>query len=308
MHSATVRRMLAQSQNSFTFPRFAAPSAPDRTQMPSIPRRRTVLPVLRPLGAFFLWNVATWGVILGLLLAGQTLVGLAAAALLFAAFLRVYLLRANRPGETRRWAVLRLRPLGRDAALGTLAAVPVLVALTWSLGEVWTRLVPVPPESFRPFETLTETAEGRLTVILFAMVAAPLVEEFVFRGLVQRPLERRWGPAPAIGFTALLFALVHALPWVLPIHLLLGLAFGFVVYATRSIWAGVLLHAANNSFAALGIGAEAPELPPTVWRTGATAEFWTALAMLVLSALVARALAVRLLDIGHGRRRAGAAR
>jgi membrane protease YdiL (CAAX protease family) len=300
--------MLAQSQNSFTFPRFAAPSAPDRSQMPSTPRRRAVLPVLRPLGAFFLWNVATWGAILGLLLAGHTLVGLAAAALLFAAFLRVYLLRANRPGERRRWAVLRLRPLGRDGALATLYAVPVLFALAWSLGEVWTRLVPVPPETFRPFETLTETAEGRLTVILFAMVAAPLVEEFVFRGLVQRPLERRWGPAAAIGFTALLFALVHALPWVLPIHLLLGLAFGFVVYATRSIWAGVLLHAANNSLAALGVGAEPPELPPTVWRTGVTAEFWMALAMLVLAALVARALAVRLLHIGHGRRRAGAAR
>jgi membrane protease YdiL (CAAX protease family) len=272
------------------------------------PRRRVVLPVLRPLGAFFVWNVATWGVILGLVMAGHTLAGLAAAAVLFAAFLRVYLLRAGRAGETRRWATLRLRPLGREATLGTLAAVPVLLALVWSLGEVWTRLVPVPPESFRPFETLTETAEGRLTVILFAMVAAPLVEEFVFRGLVQRPLERRWGPAPAIGFTALLFALGHALPWVLPIHLLLGLAFGFVVYATRSIWAGVLLHAANNSLAALGIGAEAPELPPTVWRTGVTAEFWTALAMLVLAVLVARALAARLLRAGRGPRAEAAAR
>ncbi|MEW5927348.1 MAG: CPBP family intramembrane glutamic endopeptidase [Gemmatimonadota bacterium] len=267
-------------------------------------RWRAVLPVLGPLGAFFLWNVATWGVIFALVTAGQTWVGLAAAALLFAAFLRGYLLRAGRPGERRRWATLRLRPLDRDAALGTLMAVPVLFALAWSLGEVWTRLVPVPPETFRPFEALTRTAEGRLAVVLVAMVAAPIVEEFVFRGLVQRPLERRWGPAPAIAFTALLFALVHALPWVLPIHLLLGLAFGFVVYATRSVWAGVLLHAANNSLAALGIGAEAPELPPTVWRTGFTADFWTALAMLVLAALAARALGLRMLRAGHGRRAA----
>lgn len=265
-------------------------------------RWRAALPVLRPLAAFFLWNVATWGVIFGLVMAGRAWVGLAAAALLFAAFLRGYLLRAGRPDERRRWATLRLRPLDRDAALGTLMAVPVLFALAWSLGEVWTRLVPVPPETFRPFEALTRTAEGRLSVVLFAMVAAPIVEEFVFRGLVQRPLERRWGPAPAIAFTSLLFALVHALPWVLPIHLLLGLAFGFVVYATRSVWAGVLLHAANNSLAALGIGAEPPELPPTVWRTGPTADFWTALALLVLAALAARALALHMLRTGHGRR------
>ena len=276
--------------------------------MHSTSRRRAVLSVLLPLGAFFLWNAATLGVTLGLVLSGHTVAGLAAAALLFAAFLRVYLLRVGRPGEVRRWATLRLRPLGRDAALGTLAAVPVLFALAWGLGEVWTRLVPVPPESFRPFEAVTGTAEGRLTVILFAVVAAPLVEELVFRGLVQRRLERRWGPAPAIAFTSLLFALVHALPWVLPIHLLLGAAFGFVVYATRSIWAGVLLHAANNSLAALGIGAEPPELPETVWRTGATAGFWAALAMLVLAALVARALAVRLLRAGHGLRPAAGSR
>lgn len=272
------------------------------------PRWRAALPVFRPLGVFFLWNLATWGVILGLVLAGHALAGLAAAAVLFAVYLRVYLLRVGRPGELRRWATLRLRPLGRDAAVGTLAAVPVLLALAWSLGEVWTRLVPVPPESFRPFDELTLTAEGRLTVILFAMVAAPLVEEFVFRGLVQRPLERRWGPAPAIAFTALLFALVHALPWVLPMHLLLGVAFGFVVYATRSVWAGVLLHAANNSFAALGIAAEAPELPATVWRTGFTADFWIALAVLVLASVVARGLGGRLLRVGHGRRTEAATR
>lgn len=272
------------------------------------PRRRGVLRVLRPLGAFFLWSLLSLAAIMGGVLAGHTLLGLAAAALLFGAFLRVYLLRAGRPGEARRWAALRLRPLGREATLGTLAAVPVLFALAWALGEVWTRLVPVPPETFRPLEALTGTAEGRLAAILFAVVAAPLVEEFVFRGLVQHPLERRWGPAPAIGFTSLLFALVHALPWVLPIHLLLGLAFGFVVYATRSIWAGVLLHGANNSLAALGIGAEAPELPPTVWRTGVTGDFWIALAMLVLAALAARALGTRLLQVGHGRRPAAGPR
>lgn len=270
--------------------------------MPSSPRWRAALPVLRPLGVFFLWNLATWAVILGLVLTEHALAGLVAAAALFAAYLRVSLLRVGRTDELRRWATLRLRPLGRDAALGTLAAVPVLLALAWSLGEVWTRLVPVPPESFRPFDELTRTAEGRLAVILFAMVAAPLVEEFVFRGLVQRPLERRWGPAPAIGFTAFLFALVHALPWVLPMHLLLGLAFGFVVYATRSVWAGVLLHAANNAFAALGVAAEAPELPATVWRTGFTADFWIALAVLALASIVARGLALRLLRIGHGHR------
>lgn len=268
------------------------------------PLWRALPPVLVPVAAFVAWNVLAFGTVFWLVTLGHTWTGLALAALLFGGFLHVYVLRTGRPGEARRWATLRLRPLGRDATLATLAAVPVLFGLSWGLGEVWTRLVPVPPESFRPFEELTGTAEGRLTVTLFAVVAAPLLEEFVFRGLVQRPLERRWGAGAGIAFTAALFALIHALPWVLPIHLLLGLAFGYVVYATRSIWAGVLLHAANNSLAALAVGAEAPEVPETVWRTGVTAGFVGGLAVLVVSAVLARSVAGWLWRTGHGKRAA----
>lgn len=263
------------------------------------PRWRAFLAVAKPLGAYLLWNVAAWNLVVGAMAAGWTLPGLAGVALLFGWFLQVYVLRSGRPNEVRRWALLRLRPLSRDAALATAAAIPVLLALSWSVGEVWTRLVPVPPESFRPFESLTDTPEGRLTVVFFALAVAPILEEFIFRGMVQHPLERRWGPAPAIGLTTLVFALFHALPWVLPIHLVLGLAFGYAVYATRSIWAGVVLHAANNSFAALGVGAEPPQLPPTVWETGPTPDLWAALAVLAVSSVLARAVAAWLWRAGR---------
>lgn len=263
------------------------------------PRRRAFLSVVKPLGAYLLWNIAAWNLVVGAMAAGWTILGLAGAVLLFGWFLREYVLRSGRPAEVRRWALLRLRPLSLDAALATTAAIPVLLALSWSVGEVWTRLVPVPPETFRPFQSLTATPEGRLTVVVFALVVAPILEEFIFRGMVQHPLERRWGPARAIGLTGLVFALFHALPWVLPIHLVLGLAFGYAVYATRSIWAGVVLHAANNSFAALGVGAEPPQLPETVWKTGPTPDFWTALAVLAASSILARAVAAWLWRAGR---------
>ncbi|HEX2187439.1 MAG TPA: type II CAAX endopeptidase family protein [Longimicrobiaceae bacterium] len=266
------------------------------------PRWSALRSVAGPLLAVLLWTVVGANAVFLLLLAGYPVAGLLAGALLLAWFLRAYLLRAGRPGELRRRAELRMRPLGRDALLATLAAVPVLFALSWALGEVWTRLVPVPPETFTPFESLTRTPEGRLTVVLFAVVAAPLVEELVFRGLVQGRLERRWGPARALAFTSVVFAVFHALPWVLPIHVMLGLVFGWAVYATRSIWAGVLLHAANNSLAALGIGAGPPEIPPTVWRTGPTAELWTALAVLAVSALLWLRVARAMRAAGRSRR------
>jgi len=251
--------------------------------------------ILKPLAAFLLWDV----------LAGLALILLPPAAaipvcgILSAAFLWGYVLRAGRPGERRRWATLRLRPLSPEGVWATLAAVPVLFVLSWALGEVWMRLVPVPPESLVPFRQLTSTPLGSLAVTLFAVAIAPILEEFVFRGLVQHPLERRWGPAPAIALTALVFALGHMLPWVLPLHLLLGLTFGYAVYATRSVWAGVILHAANNSLAALGLDSETPQVPPTVWKTGPTSALWTALLVLVLASVAAVWVARRLWRAGH---------
>lgn len=78
------------------------------------------------------------------------------------------------------------------------------------------------------------------------MGTAPLLEELAFRGWVQRPLERRFGAWPAILFTAFLFALAHMQPDAIPIRLAGGLALGYVTYATRSLWAGVVLHVAWN--------------------------------------------------------------
>ena len=254
----------------------------------SSPRRRLALRVLKPLAAFLAWNLG-----ISVLLASAAVLGLPlywvlpAGALLFAWFLSGYVLRSGRPGEARRRAVLRLRPLSGGALWATLCAIPVVLALSLALGEVWTRLVPVPPDTFQPFRTLTGMPSGRLVVTLFALVSAPILEELVFRGLVQRPLERRWGPAPAIAFAAVVFAVFHGLLWVLPIHVFLGLSFGYAVYATRSIWAGVILHAGNNAFAALSLGSEGPTLPPTIWQTGVTLELWNALAMLGVSSLAA---------------------
>ncbi len=247
--------------------------------------------------------VVLWEVPLSLALVVPQPWGALGGVAVFVWFLRAYVLRTGLPGEVRRWALLRLRPLRGDALRATLAAIPTLFLLSWSLGEVWLRLVPVSPKWLRPFETLDDTPAERLAVVLAALVAAPLLEELVFRGMVQHPLERRWGPARAILFTASVFALAHLAIPVFPLYLLLGVAFGFTVYATRSVWAGVLLHAANNSLAAFGLGAaEAPELPPTVWKTGATPEFWTALAVLALASLLAFRVGRWMWRAGHASR------
>jgi membrane protease YdiL (CAAX protease family) len=180
--------------------------------------------------------------------------------------------------------------------------IPAVLAVSWALGEVYVGLVPVPPNTLDPFGQLTDTPMGRLSATVLAVGIAPVLEEFVFRGLLQRPLERRWGPSRAIVVTAAVFALAHMLPWVFPLHFALGVAFGFAVYATRSIWAGVLMHAANNALAVLGLFGEKPVQPaPTIWQNGPTPSWWVAVALLLPATLFAVWVGRHMWRAGHRR-------
>ncbi|MBL0923967.1 MAG: CPBP family intramembrane metalloprotease [Sphingomonadaceae bacterium] len=80
-------------------------------------------------------------------------------------------------------------------------------------------------------------------------VAAPVVEELLFRGLLQNALGKYvpiWG---AIILSSFLFALVHLQPYAIPGLMSLGIAFGYLYHRTGSLRTNILLHMANNAFA-----------------------------------------------------------
>jgi membrane protease YdiL (CAAX protease family) len=231
---------------------------------------------------FILGSVAVTLVAGGVALLGPAWLATAVAAALLVGM--VALCFGGPPEAPVRWlALLRLRPLG-PARVWVLAAVPVFLAVSWNGAQVYTSVVPVPPETMNPFADLMRTPIGHLSVIVLAVMLAPIVEELVFRGAVQGALERRLGAVWGIGIASLLFALVHLLPWVLPLHLLLGIAFGAAVWAARSLWAGIVLHTVNNMAAVMGLDvAHDPEPHPTVWEAGATPLFWLFLAGFLIS-------------------------
>lgn len=92
-----------------------------------------------------------------------------------------------------------------------------------------------------------------LTVALYILlfcVAAPVCEEFIFRGVLLQSL-RRFGNGFAVLTSALLFAMMHGNIGQIPLAFLLGLALGFAVLYFESIWATVLMHACVNLFSTL---------------------------------------------------------
>ncbi len=89
-----------------------------------------------------------------------------------------------------------------------------------------------------------------LLIILTTIIVAPIVEELLFRGFLQKVLEESWEDiTKAILVTSLFFALVHLNPyWIVQIYLL-GMLLGYLSWRTNSIIPGIILHGLNNGFA-----------------------------------------------------------
>ncbi|RGX56963.1 MULTISPECIES: CPBP family intramembrane glutamic endopeptidase [Anaerotruncus] len=90
---------------------------------------------------------------------------------------------------------------------------------------------------------------GLLMIVNTTAVPA-LIEEFTQRGIVLGSL-RRYGDRFAIVVSALLFSLLHRNMVQIPNAFLLGLALGYFVVKTNSIWTGIAIHFVNNLLAIL---------------------------------------------------------
>ena len=78
------------------------------------------------------------------------------------------------------------------------------------------------------------------------VLAAPLCEEFIFRGLIQGGLRRSLPAWQAIGIAAALFAIVHPPASMLPVFVL-GLCTGLAYERSGSLVAPMLVHAGYNA-------------------------------------------------------------
>lgn len=99
-----------------------------------------------------------------------------------------------------------------------------------------------------------------VSYVLMASVVAGLTEEAGFRGYMQGPLERRYGPRVAILTVGIVVWLAHYTHFIgnewlflvyMPFYLTAAIIFGVLAYLTGSILPGVVLHASAD---VLGFG------------------------------------------------------
>jgi membrane protease YdiL (CAAX protease family) len=154
---------------------------------------------------------------------------------------------------------LRRGRFGADAtALGALG----LLGLSHALEGVLT-IAGTPPSASlaRLSETLASASAGELALALAALALASAgAEELFFRGLIQRGLERRLGPAAAIGLAAAAFGAAHGDPVHAAAALPLGIYLGVLAWLDGSIRPALAAHALNNAAAVLeaGLGLRLP--------------------------------------------------
>lgn len=91
---------------------------------------------------------------------------------------------------------------------------------------------------------------GRIVYLVSIAVVPALVEEFAIRGAVLQPL-RRYGDKFAIIASAIIFAVLHGNLIQAPFALIAGIALGYAVCITNSIWTGVLIHFCNNLYSVI---------------------------------------------------------
>ena len=148
----------------------------------------------------------------------------------------------------------RLRTRGvsmkaRLEAAGLVVGLLVLVRLgAWGYGALVQALGWDPP--VREVADLTEifgpTVWGLLLSVALVVVVAPVVEEVVFRGVLQQAFTGRFDWRVAVALSAALFALYHMTLWLFVPLFALGVACGWLAHTRRTLLPAISLHGAYN--------------------------------------------------------------
>lgn len=104
---------------------------------------------------------------------------------------------------------------------------------------------------FNTMQGSTPNSMVSALILLFQFVVmAPVLEEIWFRGIIMRKL-LPYGSGFAIFISALIFGLAHGNFRQFFFATVIGIAFGYIAYSTKSIFSTMILHAMVNSVAGI---------------------------------------------------------
>lgn len=159
---------------------------------------------------------------------------------------------------------------------GTIALSIILYYASLPIAEFLSNLVPTDTPLLKEYyETIKQTFniifEHKAAAFITICLLAPILEEFIFRGIILTGLlnNKQINPWLSISITALIFGIAHGNPWQFLGAGFLGFIFGTIYWRTRNLALCILLHSLNNTmsfFISLYNGnIEEPVISPNPW-------------------------------------------
>jgi len=128
---------------------------------------------------------------------------------------------------------------------------PMMLGMMF-IGEFVTSQIPITGPFFGKYydfftDLMSQLTNNPVVMILTAVIMAPIFEEIIFRGIIQKGMINNGvKPWKAIFIASIIFGLVHGNPWQFVGAVLLGCVLGLVYYKTKSLLLPMLLHGFNN--------------------------------------------------------------
>jgi membrane protease YdiL (CAAX protease family) len=147
------------------------------------------------------------------------------------------------------------------------------VILVSGIAIVVTRVFPVADTMTSRLREIIGVGRTPFAAFFLIVIAAPLTEETIMRGVILRGLLQCYSRRTAIVIGAILFALAHINPMQFATAFIIGALFGWWFIELQSIWLGVIAHALNNTIPFLAMltvnkGAQSPSQLPWSFDTG----------------------------------------
>lgn len=182
-------------------------------------------------------------------IAAPTILSLVASSLVLLGLLWLHLRKESRAVQIglMRWSRLSL--------VRTIALAIGLIALGLAFNHLYaTYVIPdikVQEAMRKLFAALPDTPLNMILLFIAIAGIAPLLEEILFRGLVQNALMQRLPAWAAILGASAIFGAVHMDYHAFPALFAMGAVFGILYHMTGSLRVNIAVHMANNAAALL---------------------------------------------------------
>ena len=157
-----------------------------------------------------------------------------------------------RSTSEQRRNLLRVRTLSQHAWGWALVAGGLALAAVMGIAFVTYRFAALPDAAYEsPFEVASFPPWTLVSIFAALALTAAVVEETAFRGYMLSGIQAEYGWWIGIGLVTLLFYVAHlshayATLAFVPFFIAHGLVFGLLVWFTRSIVPGIILHAVSD--------------------------------------------------------------